>query len=158
MIKVLGIDPGTRKVGYAILECEGSSLHVCGSGTINAKTTLSIAERLQIIHAAVIDTILTHSPAVLAVEKAFYGKNIQSAIRMGEGRGVILLAAAQHNLPIAEYDATQIKKAVVGSGTAHKTQVQFMVQNILGIDKKLGADEADALAIAICHSQRIQFT
>ncbi len=156
-MKVIGIDPGTRLVGYAVIEKKGSRLITTASGVIKAKTQKDLPSRLKVIHEEITELIKEHQPDTLAVEKVFCGKNVQSAMRIGESRGAILLAAAQANLLIAEYDPTKIKKAVVGAGKAHKTQVQYMVKMLLGLEKEITFDEADALAIAICHCQQPDF-
>mgnify|MGYP000901127381 CR=1 FL=1 len=151
-MKVLGIDPGTRIVGYAVVEEKGSRLiaHVYGAISTGSKDALPL--RLKSIYDRLTEIIHSFHPDAVAIEKVFYGKNIQSAIRIGEGRGVAFLAASNAGLPVHEYDATKIKKSVVGSGGAHKVQIQTMVKAILGLPRTPEPfDAADALAIAICH-------
>ena len=152
-MKVIGIDPGTRFVGYSVVEKNGNSLSCITSGVIRTNTKEPIPQRLKMIYREVVKVMEEHQPQHLAIEKVFFGKNIQSAIKLGEGRGVVLLAAAQRELEIYEYDATKVKKSIVGGGRAHKSQIQFMVKRILNVDKEMGDDEADALAIAVCHCQ-----
>lgn len=151
-MKVLGIDPGTRIVGYSVVEKVGSSLVAIAYGAIKTKTKETFPKRLAKIYKELSDIITSYSPDVVAIENVFYGKNIKSAIRIGEGRGVAILAAANADLSVYEYDPTKIKKSVVGAGKAHKTQVQSMVQAILNLREAPETfDASDALAIAICH-------
>ncbi|WP_372365343.1 crossover junction endodeoxyribonuclease RuvC [Candidatus Uabimicrobium sp. HlEnr_7] len=152
-MRVMGIDPGTRIVGYSVVEKNGNRLTCITSGAVRTNTKEPIPKRLRVIHREISQVIEEYEPQHAAVEKVFFGKNIQSAIKLGEGRGVVLLAAAQKDLEIFEYDATKVKKAIVGGGRAHKSQIKFMVQRILNIDKEMGDDESDALAIAVCHCQ-----
>lgn len=106
----------------------------------------------------IMDVIANHQPDEMAIEEVFYSKNIKSAIRIGEGRGIVFLCAAQANIPITEYAATVIKKAVVGNGNAHKERVQEMVKIILGLPEiPEPRDASDALAIAICHSHNLRY-
>lgn len=156
-MKVLGIDPGTRILGYAVLEETGSRFIPHAYGAIRARATDPLPQRLTHIYRSLVEVINTHKPEVAAIEKAFGGKNIQSAIRIGEARGVALLAAAGMGLDVYEYEPTRIKKSVVGVGSAHKSQVQYMVQNILGLPAlPTPEDAADALAIALCHCQNFR--
>jgi len=112
-------------------------------------------ERLRRIHDSIRDIILRFHPDEVAVETAFYGKNAQSALKLGQARGVAILAAVSHDLPLAEYSPRAVKKAVVGNGTASKQQVQYMIKSMLGAsDIPPGFDATDALAIAICHTHR----
>lgn len=151
-MKVLGIDPGTRVVGYAVVEMVKGAFRPPAYGAICAKVSDAVPERLKYIYAQIMEVIALHRPEVMSLEKVFYGKNIQSAIRIGEARGVAMLAAANSGLAIYEYDATKVKKAVVGTGSAHKSQIQHMVKAIFGLaELPSPADAADALAIAVCH-------
>lgn len=152
-MRVIGIDPGTRIVGYAVIDKKGNSLSHVTSGVIRTNTKQPIPQRLRVIYDGISKVIEEFEPEHFAIEKVFLGKNIQSAIKLGEGRGVALLTAAQNDLSIYEYDATKVKKATVGNGRAHKSQIQYMVKLILNIDKEMIDDEADGLAIAICHCQ-----
>lgn len=156
-MKVLGVDPGTKILGYAILEESRGTLSPCTYGAIRAGAKDALPQRLKCIYTSLMEIITAYRPEVMAIEKVFYGKNIQSAIRIGEARGVALLAAANAGLHVHEYDATKVKKAVAGVGSAHKSQIQYMLKNILGLpDIPTPADAADALAIAICHCQAFQ--
>ena len=154
-MRVMGIDPGTRVAGWGVVEREGSSIRWVAHGVVKPDPGLPFPQRLLELHQGLADVLATHRPDWVAIEEVFYGKNVKSAIKIGEGRGVALLAAAQAGARVAEYAATVIKKAVVGSGGAHKTQVQEMVRVILGLaEPPRPLDASDALAMAICHCHR----
>ena len=151
-MKIIGIDPGTRVVGYGVIESVRGQLIAHAYGAIRTRPQDPLPLRLQKIYRELTTVITSAQPQVAAIEKVFYGKNFQSAIRIGEGRGVAMLAVANATIELYEYDATKIKKAVVGVGSAHKTQVQAMVKAILQLaTTPTPADASDALAIAICH-------
>lgn len=151
----MGIDPGTSCVGYGVIDKKGSDLQVVDFGTIRTKSGAPLPERLKTIFEQLSSIISKYSPETFAIENVFVGKGPRSSIKIGEGRGVILLCAAMSGGPIAEYTATNVKMAVVGNGHASKEQVQKMVGVILGLDEPPKAeDAADALAIAICHCHR----
>lgn len=156
-VKILGIDPGTQVAGYGVIERIGSRIRTIDYGSIKANKNQTFAQRLQTIHDKIMDIILKHQPDQMAIEEVFYSKNIKSAIRIGEGRGIVFLCAAAANIPITEYAATVIKKAVVGNGNAQKEQVQEMVKIILDLPEiPEPRDASDALAIAICHSHNFR--
>lgn len=151
-MKVLGVDPGTRIVGYAVVEQSRGALIPHVYGAIHADVEPTLPRRLLTIFQSLSSIVAEHKPTVVAVEKVFYGKNLQSAMRIGESRGVVFVVAANAGLEVFEYDATKIKKSVVGVGGAHKSQVQQMVKAMLGLPQPpTPPDAADALAIAICH-------
>lgn len=159
-MRVLGIDPGTLRTGWGVVERRGRSLSFCAAGVLTSKGFHSLPERLRVIHAGIVEVIQTHAPHVLSLEKAFVAYNVQSALRLGEARGVALLAAVQAGLRIAEYNPTEIKTAVAGYGRAEKAQVQKAVYALLGggrapeiIGLPSSMDATDALAAAICHLQ-----
>lgn len=157
-MKILGIDPGTQIAGYGLIETKGPKISVVEYGSLKADKRQSFPQRLKFIHSGIMNIILKHQPDEMAVEEVFYGKNIKSAIKIGEGRGIVFLCAALANIPITEYAATVVKKAVVGNGNAHKDQVQEMVKIILELSKIPEPEDAsDALAIAICHSHNLNF-
>ena len=154
-MRILGVDPGTRIVGWGAVEQEGSRIVWRGHGAIRPKLSLPFADRLLAIHEGLAEAIEVHSPECVSVEEVFYGKSVKAAIKIGEGRGVAILCAAQAGVPVAEYAATVVKKAVAGKGSAHKTQVQEMVRIILGLpEPPTPLDASDALALAICHCHR----
>jgi len=157
-MKILGIDPGTRIVGYGVVETAGSRILHLRHGVIRAKSRAPTAERLRVIFEALSHILAEEAPGVVAIEEAFYGKSAQAALRMGEGRGVAIVAVAARGLPLFEYTPAEVKKAVVGSGRAHKSQVQEMVRVLLGLtEAPHPEDAADALAVAICHCNRAQY-
>jgi crossover junction endodeoxyribonuclease RuvC len=150
---VLGIDPGTATTGYGLVrESERGDLSLVEYGAILTPAGMPPEERLQMLYERLIEIILLHRPDCGAVEKLFFRRNVTTAISVGQARGVILLAMAQHHLPVAEYTPMQVKQAVSGYGGADKNQVQVMVQALLSMDKLPKPDDAaDALAVAICH-------
>jgi crossover junction endodeoxyribonuclease RuvC len=154
--RVLGVDPGTRSVGIGVVDRVGNRLvpvafQVVAPGRMKG----DLPGRLKAIHAGLREAIRTHEPDVVAMEEAFFGKSVSSALRMGEGRGVALLAAAMEDREVSQYPPATIKKAVTGSGNAGKGQVNRMVKVILGIAEDIPEDAADALAVAICHINRL---
>jgi len=154
-VRVLGIDPGTITVGYGIIDEEDGRLEFVSCGAVRAKRGMSLAERLRTIHDGLRDVIAGFNPSAAAVEEAFCGKNVRAALRIGEGRGVAILAASSAGIEVAEYSPAVIKRAVVGNGAAGKAQVQQMIVRILSLDfVPEPEDAADALAVAICHCNR----
>jgi crossover junction endodeoxyribonuclease RuvC len=154
--RILGLDPGSLRTGFGIIDCERGTLRIVTQGCI-ATSGGPLADRLRVIHARVAELIVAHRPAEIAVERVFLSKNADSALKLGQARGAAL-AAVPATLGVHEYAPRAIKLAVVGIGGAEKTQVAHMVKQLLAIDLKLAADAADALAIAICHahSRRIE--
>lgn len=152
--RVIGVDPGTNTIGYGLIEQEGSRLRLVDSGVIRAPRRAPLAKRLQVIHEGLLELFRRTDPGVAVVEQVFYGKSVRDALRIGEGRGVALLAAGVCNLPIAEYAPAQVKKAATGTGRARKAQVQEMVRRILRMDHLPSPDAADAIALALCHCHR----
>lgn len=154
---ILGIDPGTIVTGYGIIELDKNKISHITSGIIKLSAAKSLPEKLKIIYTELEKLIRTYRPDEFAIETAFYGKNIQSAMKIGYARGVSLLVAVNNKVLIAEYAPGEIKKAVVGRGSASKQQVAFMIKTILNLKHmKMKSDESDALAIAICHSFRLK--
>jgi crossover junction endodeoxyribonuclease RuvC len=148
---VLGIDPGTAATGYGIVEREGSHLRLIDYGCVETLPTQTLPVRLLQIHVAVTELIVTHKPDQIGVERLFFNRNVMTAFAVGQARGVVLLAAAEHGLPVFEYGPHEVKVAVTGYGRADKGQVQRMVQMVLGMSKLPKPDDAaDALAVAIC--------
>ena len=148
---VLGIDPGTARTGYGLVEREGGTLRLVDYGCLETLSSQDLPRRLLEIHQAVTELIVTHHPAQLGVERLFFNRNVQTAFAVGQARGVVLLAAAEHGLPVFEYGPHEVKVAVTGYGRADKSQVQRMVQMVLGMPKLPKPDDAaDALAVAIC--------
>jgi crossover junction endodeoxyribonuclease RuvC len=154
-MRILGIDPGSESTGYAIIESDGSRHAAVIYGAIKTRPRSPFHERLLKIHAD-LSEILSREPVdALAIEGIFYAANVQSALKLGHARGVALLAAAQHGIPVFEYSPLEIKSAIVGYGRAEKHQVQGMVRFLLQLPEIPTPDDAaDALAVAICHSHR----
>lgn len=154
---ILGIDPGSTVTGYGLIQHEDRTLRLLECGCIRTNVKTSFPERLKKIYAALTDRLAELRPDEVAVEDVFYSENVKAALRIGHTRGVILLAAANAGIPIAEYTPREVKQAVVGSGAASKEQVQFMVKHILHL-KALPHpyDATDALAVALCHIHRLE--
>ena len=153
---ILGVDPGTIYTGYGVIRTNKNSFTKIVNGLIKLPTNKSLTEKLEIIYAELDKLIKVHKPDEFAIETAFYGKNVQSAMKIGYARGVSLLAAIHNKVPTSEYSPREIKKSVVGNGAASKQQVSFMIKSLLDIrNTKMRFDESDALAIALCHAFRI---
>jgi crossover junction endodeoxyribonuclease RuvC len=150
---VIGIDPGLARLGYGVIDVtRGEIMPVCYGCIETTGKDLRPSERLVKIYDAVETLIKKYQPAHIALEKLFFSKNISSAMAVSEVRGVILLAAEQHNIPIAEYTPNQIKQGITGSGRADKRQMQEMIKRLLRLDEIPAPDDAaDALSIALCH-------
>ncbi len=152
---ILGVDPGTLKTGYGVIEQTHGNTSVITYDVITNDSRHPMPNRLKLIFETLSQVMDDVKPDVLAIETAFYGKNPQSALKLGHARGVIMLAAVVRNIPTYEYSPREIKKALVGNGNASKQQVQYMITSLLKM-KKLpkGFDTTDALAVAMCHLQR----
>ena len=150
MTRVIGIDPGSRLTGYGIVDVAGGSIRYLASGCIRTAKG-AFPNRLAEIYRGVAELISAHQPEVLAIEQVFLARNPDSALKLGQARGVAIAAGVEAGLPIHEYAARAVKQGVVGSGRASKQQVQHMVRVILSLPGDPQADAADALAIAICH-------
>lgn len=148
-MKVLGIDPGTAAMGYGIVERTGGRLREVDHGCLVTSPDLSMPERLLAIHSLVDELLELHEPDLMGVERLFFSRNVQTALGVGQARGVILLAAAEHGTPVREATPNEVKSAIAGYGAADKEQVQRMVQLVLGMSERPRPDDAaDALAIA----------
>jgi len=151
---VLGIDPGTAILGYGVVAVDGEALEAVDFGVLTTPVSLPLTSRLLLLFDGLIGVIERTVPAEVAVEQLFFAKNVQSALAVGQARGVALLAAARHGLPVSEYTPLQVKQAVAGYGRATKMQVQSMVRVMLSLSELPQPDDAaDALAIAICHAR-----
>ena len=151
-LRILGIDPGSRKTGYGLIENTGNRIRHLASGCIRLNAKHPLSDRLSILSRELEQLIEEFRPDCGVVEKIFFAKNAQSALTLGHARGVILLKFSERNLPIHEYQTLKIKQTVVGVGRADKDQVQHMVKILLNLKNKLQEDEADALAVAITHA------
>jgi crossover junction endodeoxyribonuclease RuvC len=153
---ILGIDPGTAALGYGVIERTGGRLRAIDYGCLETSPDLSMPERLLAIHTLLDDLIQLHQPVLVAVERVFFSRNAQTAMAVGQARGVVLLAAAEHGRPVREATPNEVKSAIAGYGAADKEQVQRMVQLVLGMAERPRPDDAaDALAIAVCIANRL---
>ena len=149
---ILGVDPGSRITGFGLIDNHANRIEYVHSGCIRTGGD-GLAARLGHIYAEIEDVIGQYRPEQMGIESVFMARNPDSALKLGQARGVAICAAHRSGLEIAEYAPREIKQSIVGSGAASKEQVQQMVCRLLGIRRKLQADEADGLAIAICHAQ-----
>lgn len=151
MLRILGIDPGSRITGYGLIESDGvRSIHI-DHGVVRLAGE-ALPPRLGEIYARISELIEQHRPVVMAIEQVFVAKNAASALKLGQARGAAICAAIQHGLEVAEYTPTRIKQSMVGTGRADKEQVQHMVKMMLNLTERLQADAADALAVALSHA------
>jgi len=148
---VLGIDPGTRHLGWGVVRREGTRPTHVAHGVIDTDTTASIAVRLCQIEAELCEVIAKYRPTASVVEALFFAKDASAAAKLGHARGVALLGLARAGLPIAEYEPTRVKKAIVGHGRADKRQIAMMIATLLRLPAPPRPDAADALAIALAH-------
>jgi crossover junction endodeoxyribonuclease RuvC len=154
---ILGIDPGTRITGYGVIKYTNNNFLRIASGSINLPSIEPIPKRLEIIYDELSKIIKKYKPDEFAIETAFYGKNVQSAMKIGYARGVSILCALHNKVPASEYSPREVKKSVVGKGAASKEQVGFMIKTLLNIkSEQIKVDESDALAIALCHAFRMK--
>lgn len=151
-MKILGVDPGLTKTGLGIIEVKNNSLHFVASTTIHTSSSDLLSERLQQFHDAVTDFIKLHQPHESAIEETFMNSNPSSSLKLGHARGALMLSLGLCGLRVYEYSTTAVKKAVVGIGRADKNQIQTMVKILLPKANFKSEDEADALAVAICHN------
>jgi crossover junction endodeoxyribonuclease RuvC len=153
MIVVMGIDPGVASTGFGVVRVAGGSMAAIDGGVIEAPAGEPTEGRLERIHAELVKLLGWHEPTALALEDVYFGKNVRSAIAVGQARGVAMLAAAQRGVPCFDYTPQAVKMAVCGSGAAAKKQVQRMVGALLGLPRPPDSHHAaDALAVAICHA------
>ncbi len=155
---ILGIDPGSIKCGYGLLDLKKRTIIAAGADVIRTRPTEALSVRINVIYNQISKIIEEYKPDVVAVESIFHGKNIQSAFTLGHARGVILLAIAQHNKQFLEYSPREVKKAVTGNGNASKQQVRYMVEQMLKLKSIPESEDAyDALAVALCHYNKVKF-
>lgn len=154
-MRVLGIDCGTERTGYGIIESDGVSHRMIAAGTIRTRSKDPLPERLRQITAALRALISEHHPGAAAVEDVFHAVNTKSALKLAHVRGVALLVAAEAGVNIGEYSPLEVKMSVVGYGRAEKHQVQMMVRSLLSLSAELSEDSSDAVAVAICHATRM---
>lgn len=153
VIRILGVDPGSLRTGWGIIEMDGPAARHVAHGCISMKSTTSLPLRLCHIFEGIDAVIAQHGPVESAVEKVFVNRNVDAALKLGQARGAALLAAARAGLAVFELTPAEVKKAIVGSGRAEKPQVQLMVRVLLHLRATPVEDAADALAIALSHGQ-----
>ena len=154
---LLGIDPGLVQTGYGLIKIQNNTKNILDYGTISPKKSDSLAQRLNTIHEDISYIIKKHKPSIMAIEEVFYGKNVKSALLLGHARGVLMVNASKKSIPVFEYSARKIKQSITGNGTAHKSQVQFMIMKEFNINNSnFSYDASDALAIALCHFNQIK--
>ena len=151
MAIILGVDPGSRVTGYGVIRSAGRNLEYLDSGCV-VMGNRPMAERLQVIYSGLTEIIETYRPDEFAIEKVFLSRNVDSALKLGQARGVAIVCGANAGLAVHEYSARQVKQATVGSGGAAKHQIQHMIQAIFHLTRQPREDAADALAIALCHA------
>ena len=151
-IRIIGIDPGLRHTGWGVITVEGSRLSHVADGSAQSDPDAPLAERLCAIHRQLLVVLQEYQPAEAAIEETFVSKDARATLKLGQARGVAMLAPALFGIPVAEYAPNVIKKSVVGAGHAQKQQVHHMVKILLPRAAPQSADAADALAIAICHA------
>ena len=148
----MGLDPGSLKTGFGLLDLSGQSFNYVASGIIRIPSSDHLPDRLLVIAEGVGELIETYKPDICAIEDVFFARNPKSALKLGQARGAAITVAVTREIPVHEYAPRLVKQAVVGSGAATKEQVQYMVRSILKIDGEIKEDAADALAVAICHA------
>lgn len=150
---ILGIDPGTVVMGYGLVAIEGSAIRLLDMGVLKPGKVEDGYRKLQLIHETVCGLILKHQPTTFAIEAPFFGKNVQSMLKLGRAQGVAIAAAMQHQLPVTEYSPKKVKQAITGNGNASKEQVLAMLQGILKFQEApTYFDASDALGVAVCHA------
>lgn len=151
-IRILGLDPGLRRTGWGVIDCAGARISHVAHGVIAPKDTLPFSERLLWLFTEIEAVLTTYAPHEAAVEETFMNTNAQSALKLGHARAMAMIVPARAGLLVAEYAATVVKKAVVGTGSADKAQVSWMIARLLPTAGKTASDAADALAVAIAHA------
>jgi crossover junction endodeoxyribonuclease RuvC len=155
-MRILGIDPGLQKLGWGVIETDGSRLQFIASGLIRTTAALPLYARLSELDQGLASVLRLHEPSSAAIEETFMNNNAASALKLGAARGAAIVTVARTGLEVHEYAANLVKKSVVGSGHAAKQQIGMMIRTLLPASGKVSEDEADALAIAICHAHHRQ--
>lgn len=153
MTVILGIDPGSRITGYGVIKEANNQIHYVDSGCIRTPTDATLSEKLLQIYDGICLLMDNYAPVEVAIEAVFMHQNPSSALKLGHARGAAMVAAASHRVKISEYSPREVKQTIVGYGAAEKEQVKHMVVQLLKLNKAPQVDAADALAIALCHSQ-----
>jgi crossover junction endodeoxyribonuclease RuvC len=152
-MRVLGVDPGTIRMGMGLLEGNGNRYTLVAFESVKLSASRPLPERLKEIYETVHDFIERHRPEVLALENVFFGKDVRALVKIGEARASAMLAAANRGIPVVEYPPARVKQAVSGNGQASKIQIQQMMKHLLRLKEPPPVDAADALAVALCHLQ-----
>lgn len=155
--RILGIDPGSRLTGYGVIDNIGGQPSFVACGVIKTTHSFPFSSRINEIYDGINEVIQVHGPEVAAVEDLFMAKNPRSALKLGQARGAAIVAAMQNGLSVTDYSPRVVKQSVVGYGQAEKEQVQHMVRVLLGLSASPSSDAADALAVALCHANRIRY-
>jgi len=150
--RIIGIDPGLRRTGWGVIECEGTRLAFIACGSVNSDDGDALSDRLAFIHKGLAEVIARYAPDEAAVEETFVNADPRSALKLGQARGIALVVPAQAGLRVAEYAPNLVKKTIVGAGRAEKMQVRLMIRVLMPKADPQSDDAADALAIAICHA------
>ncbi len=154
---ILGVDPGTIRMGYGVIDTDGQAASMVCCGSLNSPRDAAMGERLRFLYGKLTEIISYHSPDAVAVERPFVARNVQSTLALGKAQAVALLAAANRGIPTFEYTPTQVKQRVTSYGTSPKEQIQEMVRLLLNLGEIPQPDDAaDALAVALCHLQELQ--
>jgi crossover junction endodeoxyribonuclease RuvC len=153
-VRVIGVDPGSRRTGFGVIDGEGNRYRALKSGHVSAPAKLDLPHRLHLIVEKIGAILDEFTPDAVAVEEAFYHESVRSTLVLGHVRGALLVAAVSRGIPVAEYSPREIKMSVTGHGGATKEQVAFMVQRVLGLHGALSPDASDALGAALCHHHR----
>jgi len=157
-MRILGIDCGTERTGYGLIDSDGRSHHMVAAGAIQTCVSDPLEKRLVTIAQRLREVIGAHTPDSAAVEEVFYAHNVKTVLKLSHARGVVLLTIAEAGLPLGEYSPLEIKTSVVGYGRAEKHQVKRMVHSLLGLEHVIESEDAcDAIAVAICHATRATF-
>jgi len=156
VIRIIGIDPGLRRMGWGVVETIGNSLRFVASGTVTSEGDDDLATRLRHLHDGLQGVMAEHRPHEAAVEQTFVNKDAVATLKLGQARGIAMLVPALSNLPVAEYAPNAVKKAVIGVGHGEKQQIHMMVKVLMPKATFNTSDAADALAIAICHAHHRQ--
>ncbi len=155
MALIIGIDPGSRKTGFGVIDAEGSKAVYVTSGIIRMPDK-ALPERLKIIFDSVSEIIAEYQPVEMAIEDVFFARDPRAALKLGQARGAAIVAGVTAGLPVGEYAARTVKQSVVGTGAATKEQVQHMVKQLLKLPGIPAEDAADGLAVALCHAQSLR--
>ena len=155
-MRILGIDPGLQKTGWGVIEVNGNAMRFVASGLVKTQAALPLYARLAMLDEGLQKALTLYTPQQVAIEETFVNNNARSALKLGQARGALILSAARTGLAVHEYAANLVKKSIVGNGHADKTQMGMMIGTLLPKAGKVSEDEADALAVAICHAHHAQ--